>query len=218
MAQPDFRRRPGGRSARVRAAVLAAADALLAESGLDGLTLDAVADRSGVHRTTLYRRWGSVPMLLVDLLDAGAEDDWQAPDTGSLEGDLVAVNREVHAALTAEPSVTAAVVAASFRSPEAREALHRFWEDRYERCAAVVHRAVERGEAPPGTDPRRLLVAATGPLYHQRILLGRPVTREEAEGYARAACAAAASGLLRDCGGDTSPGGGPARGGPGRSR
>lgn len=196
MPPSGIRRRPGGRSARVRATVLAAVDALLAEVGDEGLTLDAVAERSGVHRTTLYRRWGSMPMLLVDLLDAGTEDDWRAPDTGSLEGDLVAINREVHAALTAEPSVTAAVVAASFRSPEAGEALRRFWEDRYERCAAVVHRAVERGEVPPGTDPRRLLVAATGPLYHQRILLGGPLTREEADAHARAARAAAASGLL----------------------
>ncbi|TDQ50775.1 TetR family transcriptional regulator [Actinorugispora endophytica] len=176
----------------MRADVLAAVNALLTEDGYDALSIEAVADRSGVHRTTVYRRWGSVPMLLVDLLDLGAEDDWRAPDTGSLEGDLIAVNREVRDALSADPSPTLAVIAASFRSPEAAQALRRFWADRYERCAVAVQRAVDRGEVPAGTDPDRLLIAATGPLYHHRVLLGRALTRDEADAYARAALAGAA--------------------------
>ena len=180
-------RRPGGRTARVRADVLAAVDALLTEGGYDALSIEGVADRSGVHRTTIYRRWGSVPMLLVDLLALGSEDDWQAPDTGSLEGDLVAINREVCDALIAEPSPTVAVIAASFRAPAAADALRRFWIDRYQRCGVVVERAVDRGEVPASTDAHRLLMSATGPLYHQRVLMREPLTHADADAYARAA-------------------------------
>jgi AcrR family transcriptional regulator len=186
-------RRPGGRTARVRADVLGAVNALLVEQGYDAVSIEAVAERSGVHRTTIYRRWGSVAMLLVDLLNLGTEDDWRPPDTGSLLGDLTGLNRELFDALTAEPSVTTAVIAASFRTPEAADALSRFWADRYRRCEVVVQRAVARGEIPPDTDARRLLVSATGPLYHLRILLQQPMTRADADAFAHAALAGLAA-------------------------
>lgn len=189
MLMTDRASRPGGRTARVRSDVLAAVEAELAQHGYDGLTVDAVAARSGVHRTTVYRRWKTVAGLLVDLLQAGADDAWEPSDTGSLEGDLIAVNREVHAALTARPSVTQAVIAASFRTPEAAEALTQFWKDRYERTAIVVRRAVERGEIPADTDADQLLLTATGPLYHQLVLLRRPMSRATADHHARVAAA-----------------------------
>ena len=181
--------RPGGRTARVRSDVLAAVESELAEHGYDGLTIDAVAARSGVHRTTLYRRWKTVPGLLVDLLEAGADDAWEPADTGSLDGDLIEVNREVYAALTARPSVTQAVIAASFRTAEAADALTRFWEDRYARTALVVRRAVERGELAAEVDAHRLLLTATAPLYHQLVLLRQPMSRAEADQHARVAAA-----------------------------
>ncbi|MFD7153130.1 TetR/AcrR family transcriptional regulator [Kribbella sp. NPDC059898] len=185
--------RPGGRTARVRSEVLAAVEAELAEHGYDGLTIDAVAVRSGVHRTTLYRRWKTVPGLLVDLLEAGADDAWEPADTGSLEGDLIAVNREVHAALTAGPSVTQAVIAASFRTPEAAEALTRFWDDRYARTALLVARAVDRGELPRTVDAHQVLLTATGPVYHQLVLLRQPMSRAQADRHARIAAKAFAT-------------------------
>ncbi|MEU4196519.1 TetR/AcrR family transcriptional regulator [Kribbella sp. NPDC026611] len=181
--------RPGGRTARVRTEVLAAVEAELAEHGYDGLTIDAVAIRSGVHRTTVYRRWKSVAGLLVDLLQAGIDDDWMPKDTGSLEGDLRAVNREVHEALTAEPSLTRAVIAASFRTLEAADALTQFWIDRYARTEIVVRRAVERGEVAPTTEAHQVVMTATAPLYHQLVLLRQPLSRAAADRYARTAAA-----------------------------
>ena len=82
--------RPGGRSARVRAAVHRAAEELLAEGGPDAATVPAVAARAGVHATTIYRRWGSAAGLLsavaVGRLTGGGE--LVTPDTGTLRGDL----------------------------------------------------------------------------------------------------------------------------------
>ncbi|WP_232666160.1 TetR/AcrR family transcriptional regulator [Pseudonocardia sp. TRM90224] len=180
-------RRPGGRSARVREAVRAAVLGELAEHGFDVLTVDAVAARSGVHRTTIYRRWTDVGGLLADALDASGGDGWEPPDTGSLAGDLVELNRQVHAALVEEPSVAGAVIAASFRSEQAAGALRAFWADRYARCAVVVERAVGRGELAAGTAPMPVLIAATAPLFHHHMLLGTPLTGDQVDAYALAA-------------------------------
>lgn len=177
-------RRPGGRSARVRTAVLDAVLAELAEHGYDALTVDGVAERSGVHRTSIYRRWSDVGGLLADALVAAAADDWAPPDTGTLAGDLAALNREVHRYLRDPASVARAVIAASFRSEAAARAMRTFWADRYERCASLVARAIERGELDAGVDARRLLIAATAPVYHHLVLLGDRLGGAEAAAYA----------------------------------
>jgi AcrR family transcriptional regulator len=163
--------RPGGRTARVRAQVLDAVRAELAEHGHEALTMESVAARAGVHRTTVYRRWKDVGGLLADVLRAAGEDGWQPPDTGSLHGDLRALNEEIQESLVVQPSLATALMAASFRSDQAADAQRELWEDRYTRCEILVVRAVERGDLPPHTDARRLLIAATAPLYHQLVLL-----------------------------------------------
>ena len=191
---PD--RRPGGRSADVRRRALDAVRGHLVEHGYDALNVDVVADRAGVHRTTVYRRWRDVGGLLADVLAEAAGDEWAPPDTGSLHGDLLAINREIHAALSAEPPITAALIAASFRSKQAADALRLFWADRYARCSVIVRRAVERGEIPARTDPRRLLIAATAPLYHEMILLRTPAAPHLAEQPAADTAIAARAGAF----------------------
>lgn len=195
---PPARRRPGGRTARVRAQVLDAVRAELGDHGYDGLTVDGVAARAGVHRATVYRRWTDVGGLLADVLDAAGDDDWRPPDTGSLEGDLAALNHQIQDSLTAEPPVVAALIAASFRSAKADEAQRRLWADRYARCAAIVEAAVRRGELPPRTDARRLLVAATAPVYHHLVLLRTPPDRRLPDEAARTAVLAASAGAFTE--------------------
>ncbi|MBO8191172.1 TetR/AcrR family transcriptional regulator [Streptomyces oryzae] len=193
---PPGSRRPGGRTARVREQVLAAVGPLLVEQGFDGLTVDAVAARSGVHRATVYRRWRDVGGLLADVLDAAGDDTWRPADTGSLEEDLRALNEEVQEALTQEPSVALALIAASFRSEEAARALRRFWEERYARCEVVVERAVARGELSPPVDARQLVVSSTAPVYHQRVLLHAAPGPDLPAQAARAAALAARAGAF----------------------
>jgi AcrR family transcriptional regulator len=184
--------RPGGRTARTRERVLEAVAALLLEQGFDGLTIDAVAERSGVHRTTVYRRWRDVGGLLSDSFDAARADDWQPPDTGSLAGDLTAINQQVVAAFTARPSIAGALVAASFRSPAAARALREFWEDRFARCAVVVTRALG-----PEVDARPVLLAAVGPVFYELVLMRGPVSDTDAARYARMAAAGYSSPAVR---------------------
>lgn len=201
---PD--RRPGGRTARIRAQVLDAVRAELAESGHEGLTMEGVATRAGVHRTTVYRRWRDVGGLLVDVIDAAGEIDWQPPDTGSLRGDLTALNQEIQESLVVRPSFAVALMAASFHSEQAARAQTQLWEDRYAQCEILVERAIERGELPQqdqqgqhdqqATDARSLLIAATAPLYHQLVLLRADPDPQLPERAAAAALLAAAGGAF----------------------
>src|SRR5436305_14781264 len=80
--------RPGGRSARVRAAVHRAVKDLLAENTAEALTLPVIAARAQVHPTTLYRRWGSLAELLGEVATSRFSGDIVVPDTGSLREDL----------------------------------------------------------------------------------------------------------------------------------
>jgi len=187
--------RPGGRSARVRDAVLAATYAELADHGYPALTVDAVATRAGVHKTTVYRRWGGVDDLLADALDQTRETPWPVPDTGTVEGDLVAVAVEIASAF-GDAGVPTAVVAASFQSPRAALALQAFYAARQEEAAKVVVRAVDRGELPGGVDPVEVVRLACAPLYYRVFITREPVDAVVAERAAHAAIAAARAGVV----------------------
>jgi len=95
--------RPGGRSARVQAAVHQAVRDLIAEQGRSALTVPLIAARAGVTPSTLYRRWGELADLLADV----ALDQWRADaepaETGSLLGDLMAWAEQYLEEMSSEP-------------------------------------------------------------------------------------------------------------------
>ncbi|MFE0177237.1 TetR/AcrR family transcriptional regulator C-terminal ligand-binding domain-containing protein [Streptomyces sp. NPDC059002] len=189
-------RRPGGRTARTRAAVRDAVLSGLADHGYPGLTVEYVADHSGVHKTTLYRRWGSLEGMVADALDMAGEDAWVPPDTGSLEGDLRELAREVVDSFSdsAAASAPTAFVAAAFQSQRAADALHAFYAERFTRCEAVVARAVERGEADTDVDAAALVRAVSAPLLLRVFITREPVDAELADQSAAAAIAATRAG------------------------
>lgn len=190
--------RPGGRTARTRAAVRDATLAELAAHGYRGLTVEGVAERSGVHKTTVYRRWGGVDRLIVDALDLAGADDWQPPDTGTFTGDCRALAGEVLRSFAdpAEGAASSAIVAASFQSARAAQALRSFYADRHERSEVVVTRAIARGELPAGTDAAAVVRAVVAPLYHRLFITREPLDDRVTEQAASAAVAAATAGVF----------------------
>src|SRR5689334_21197618 len=75
------------RGSRARQRVLQAALTVLADDGLPGFTMEAVARAAGASKTTLYRRWPSAAALLVDAMDATFRP-FPTPATGDLAADL----------------------------------------------------------------------------------------------------------------------------------
>ncbi|MFE1593384.1 TetR/AcrR family transcriptional regulator [Nocardia sp. NPDC058705] len=175
-------RRPGGRSARVREAVLDATTVELAERGYQGLNVDAVAQRAGVHKTTVYRRWGGPEGLVADALGRASEQAWPIPDTGTLVGDLRGLTELVRAGFADPESgpVATAFVTAGMQHPAAAAALRGFYAARHEEAAAIVTRAIARGEAEPEVDADEIIRLAIAPLFHRLFITHEPVTAEQA--------------------------------------
>lgn len=190
--------RPGGRTARVRAAVLEAAGDALAEHGFDGLDLAEVARRAEVGKTTVYRRWSSTTGLIADLLLDMAEQSLPRSDTGSLEGDLLANARLVVRTLSdpRQGPLFQAVIAAATCDPRTADALHRFYATRVAEWAPCVLAARERGEVPAGTDPTEVIRAVSAPLYYRLLTTGDPLDEAAAVRAARSVALAACSGVF----------------------
>lgn len=188
--------RPGGRTARVREAVLRAAGDALAEHGFDRLDLADVARRAEVGKTTVYRRWSSPTGLIADLLDDMAEQSTPRARTGSLDGDLRANARLVLTTLTdpRQGALFRSVIAAATCDPRTAQALHRFYAIRVEEWAGCVTDAVERGELPAGTDPHEVVRAVSAPLYYRLLASGDPLNEAAADRAATAAVLAAKAG------------------------
>ncbi|MFB4281063.1 MULTISPECIES: TetR/AcrR family transcriptional regulator [unclassified Nonomuraea] len=190
--------RPGGRTARVRAAVLEATQDELVEHGFHGLTMDQVAARAGVGKTTVYRRWGSRAGLVADLMTELANQSTPYADTGGIEGDLRANAFSVLEALNDGRlgSTFQAVIAAATSDEQAAQALRAFYLRRIEEWANVVDLAVKRGELPEGTDGGEVIRAISAPLYYRLVVTREPVTRETAERSVARTLAAARAGAF----------------------
>ncbi|MFB8044667.1 TetR/AcrR family transcriptional regulator [Streptomyces hydrogenans] len=189
-------RRPGGRTAKVRRAVLDATQEALATGGFPTLNMDQIAAAAGVGKTTVYRRWGSPVGLVTDLLHDMAEQSLPAADTGSLAGDLRANAVLVRETLTdlRMGAVFRAVIAAAACDEECARALSGFYRTRLTEWAPVAERALARGELPAGTDPVELLRAVSAPLYYRFSVTHEELGAADAERAVTAALAAAAAG------------------------
>lgn len=188
--------RPGGRTARVRESVLRAAGDALAEHGFDRLDLADVARRAEVGKTTVYRRWSTTTGLIADLLDDMAEQSSPRARTGSLAEDLRANARLVLSTLTdpRQGALFRSVIAAATCDARTAQALHRFYAVRIKEWAGCVTEAVERGEAPAGTDPGEVIRAVSAPLYYRLLVSGDPLDAAAADRAADAAVVAAKAG------------------------
>ncbi|MFD9332368.1 TetR/AcrR family transcriptional regulator [Streptomyces sp. NPDC060065] len=189
--------RPGGRTARVRAAVLRAAGDVLAEQGFAHLDLADVARRAEVGKTTVYRRWGSVTGLVADLLSDMAEQSLPRVETGSVLGDLRANAALVRRTLAdaRQGALFRAVIAAAAGDVRTGEALRRFYDVRVAEWAPCVEQGVVRGELPVGTDAATVVRAVSAPLYYCLLTGGVVPDDDDAERAAAAAFAAAAAGV-----------------------
>jgi AcrR family transcriptional regulator len=165
--------RPGGRTARTRAAAFEAAAALLAEREPGEIAMTDIAARAGVAATSLYRRWGDVRTLLMEAAVEQLMTDWPLPDTGSLEGDLREWARRIAASLRSrEGSAFFRVLVAAAPATDA-DRIRRAGAltPRLQQIQTLIERGRLRGEATPEAfDVTDGLLA---PLY-ARALFGTP--------------------------------------------
>jgi AcrR family transcriptional regulator len=167
------KRRPGGRTARNQAAVFEAAAALLAEKEPGSLNMTEIAERAGVAATSLYRRWGELGILLLDVAADQLNREHPLPDTGSLDGDLRTWAQRIASGLRSKRGFAffKVIVASASRGGVRNSARVRAMELRLKQIEEMLNRAHERGEqAPPVSEVLDHLLA---PLYF-RALFGAP--------------------------------------------
>lgn len=140
--------RPGGRSARVQAAVHAAVQELQQEVGRAELTVPLIAARAGVTPSTIYRRWGDLADLLADVAVERMQPDMEPPDTGTLAGDLEAWSLQYLDEMTSDVGrAMVRDVLAGTAQPDGQPVPCRCFEFTVLQIDTILARARERGEA-----------------------------------------------------------------------
>ncbi|HTA07441.1 MAG TPA: TetR/AcrR family transcriptional regulator [Streptosporangiaceae bacterium] len=172
-------RRGRPRSEQADRSILQAAAELLAERGLGGMSIEEVAARAGVGKTTIYRRWTSRGTLALDAFLTEFQGQQPLPDTGSLRGDLLAALRAWIRSVTRTSAgpILAGLIAEAQRDPELAVA----WRERVvgrlrDQHKIMLDRAVERGEISARTDYEVVLDLVFGAAYHRLLHGHQPLT------------------------------------------
>jgi AcrR family transcriptional regulator len=183
-----------GRGPRQAGAIFTATVELLVEHGYEGLTIEGVAARSKVNKTTIYRWWPSKDALLAAALEGAQVLDLTVSDTGTLRGDLVALVEQVVALLTAQAGtrITRAALGGLDR-PGLAFFVRKFCAKRAQQEAPIFERAVARGEITADVDPTMVVDLLAGAIWFRLLIRQTPMP----DGYAEAIVDAVLSGLPR---------------------
>ena len=167
------------RSVEADRAILAATVDLLAERGLAAMSIEEVAARAGVGKTTIYRRWPSKGLLALDAFVAAFREQQPLPDTGTLRGDLTAALTAWVQLVTQTPMgpMLTGLIAEAQHDPSLRAAWReRVLEPLRGQHRIMLDRAIARGELPATVDQEVILDLFFGAAQH-RLLLGHlPLT------------------------------------------
>ncbi|WP_371525661.1 TetR/AcrR family transcriptional regulator [Streptomyces sp. NBC_01283] len=165
----------------------------LARDGFESMTIEGIAEESGVNKTTIYRWWPSKSALVgAALIDAPLMDLPMA-DTGHLRGDLEHLVDGLVRLLTTQPSgaVARSVLGAAVGDPGLATYIQGFFADRLTREQSLIDRAVARGELPPGTDTMLLMDLLAGAVWLRVVFRRRPLDDD----FARRTVAAVLDGV-----------------------
>lgn len=161
---------------RSKKAVRAATMQLLAKTGFSGVSVDEVSRRSGVAKTTIYRHWPSRAALLLDAC-SNLSTGTATPDTGSFEGDLVAMATVMARRLQSDrwATILPSVIDAAERDRELAEVHTRLHAGFMTPLFSIVERARERKQLARDCDASEVVALLVGPLYYRRWFSREPL-------------------------------------------
>ncbi len=188
----------GRRGEPVRQAVLGATLVELAVHGYAGLSVEHVAARAGVHKTTVYRRWADRESLVTDAVLAYSQAEFELPDTGNFEADLHAAARRLVTWLSGDvgSALVAMLQSDAARLPAVIAAKQRFYGVRAQHVQARIDDAERQGQLPERTDALKLITTLVSPIYFRLLVTGDQVTDADADFAASVTLVAARAGLF----------------------
>src|SRR3954452_1839981 len=167
--------------------------ALLGSRGYAGLTLDELAVRSGVAKTTVLRRWPSKAAVAAAGVERLALQSVDVPDSGSLHGDLHALlHGAVDTFVRGRGQFVPRLLREAGHHPEITDLLDAVLHTRRQGYRRVLARAMARGELDPTVDQELLIDMLIGPLWTRLLITRDPVTSEYIDANVRARPAACA--------------------------
>jgi AcrR family transcriptional regulator len=144
------------------------------EDGFDGMTVDRIAERVGVGRATIYRRWPTKADLIVNAIRMRTFENMHEPSTDDLAGDLESMLTQALAAMTAEHRMVQVMQIEMQRHPELGEVFRRdFLDERRAAFARIFVRAVECGQLPPDADVELLGQIGPAIIWHSLTILAQ---------------------------------------------
>jgi AcrR family transcriptional regulator len=176
-------RRGAGRPRRTDAdaEILDVTAELVGRFGYAGFRVDEVAERVGVAKSTIYRRWPSKPALVAAAVERLYLWHVAVPDTGDLRTDLLELVTNSYELLTAGPGrVFEALIRESGQRPELVEVVASTMHGRRRLYHQVFNRAIARGEVAPETDVALAIDLIQGPLWVRLLVTGDPITKDAA--------------------------------------
>ncbi|HKF33279.1 MAG TPA: TetR/AcrR family transcriptional regulator [Jatrophihabitantaceae bacterium] len=183
MVQPTTAaaRRPDPRVERSRQAILDATRELLADGDVGSLTVEAVASRSGVAKTTIYRRWRDKWELALDAVMIDMIPRFEKPvDVGDTRKELLTFINQVVRMQASAPFGPAmqGLVSQIATDPElARVYRDQVVQPRMDQLAPVIERGIARGDLRSDTDVRLVHELLVGPIFYRLLFSGAPLTR-----------------------------------------
>lgn len=182
-------RRPGGRTADVTARVHEAIIAILIDHGIHACTFSAVAQRAGIERSTLYRRFPDRWEAIIDALIARAGSDI-VPDLGrSFARSLRSVLGKLVENLESPLGSAFIAAAAELRATSGDDYSRGYFDRRMEQLAPMFDAAVERGELASDVDREAVFTFAAGPIYFRLFIAGRRIESGFVESIVESVCA-----------------------------
>lgn len=166
------------RVARSRAAVLRAAADLLIEQGSAGVTIEGVAERSRVAKTTIYRHWKSRSRLVFDAFESLLKPATTQDSASNLRDQLCGILGQLSRGLTQSdwaPAVST-LIEAGDRDPELRQLVHDFLVARMEHGREALRDAMRRRELRPDLDVDIAIGVLVGPIFYRRLVSREPLS------------------------------------------
>lgn len=160
------------RAIRSRAAILEAAGAMLVEGGPSALTIEGVAERSGVAKTTIYRHWPSRSRLILDAFESLFQTRRRTAPKGPIREQLITLLNGISRGITSSrwAPAMAGLFAAADRDPELMLLVHDFLRVRMEPTRVALQGAIERGEISPTVDIDASVSMLVGPIFYRRVV------------------------------------------------
>ncbi len=169
---PAPRGRP--RSKELDASILGATLDLASEVGINGMSMDELAQRAGVSKASIYRRWPSKELLVIDALRS-AMGPLEPVDLGDVGSDLRAILGELVSRFSSKDrmsDVLPHLIEVATHDPTLRVELDAYTQLRRVPMRTILERGVIRGEISPDVDLDTMIDALLGPIIYRRLLTG----------------------------------------------